>query len=55
LQGLGKKDFYIDGGASVRTFDELGDSTVQDAITLINQAQQEKETIVGNTAEEEFD
>jgi hypothetical protein len=55
LQDLGYKKFYIDGGASLNAFDALGDSTVQDIDALVKQVLQEKEQIVDNTVEEQFD
>ena len=55
LQDLGYKKFYIDGGASLRAFDALGDSTVQDIDSLVKQVLQEKEQIAENTVEEQFD
>jgi len=55
LQALGYKKFYIDGGASLKAFDALGDSTIQGIDSLIKQILQEKEQIANNTVEEKFD
>lgn len=55
LQDLGYKKFYIDGGVSLNAFDAIGDSTVQDIDALIKEVRQEKEQIVDNTVEEQFD
>jgi len=55
LQALGYKKFYIDGGASLRAFDALGDSTVQDIDSLVKQIIHEKKQVVNSTVEEVFD
>jgi hypothetical protein len=55
LQELGYKKFYRDGGASLNAFDALGDSTVQDINSLVRQVLQEREQMVDNTVEEQFD
>jgi len=55
IQDLGYKKFYRDGGASLNAFDALGDSTVQDVNSLVQQVLQEKQQIVNNTVEEQFD
>lgn len=55
LQTLGYKEFYIDGGASINAFDELGDRVVQDIGASTKQLQQEKGESVDNKIEEEFD
>jgi len=55
LQDLGYKKFYKDGGASINAFDALGDSTVQDISALVERVRQQKEKIVDNPVEEQFD
>jgi len=55
LQALGYKKFYIDGGASLTEFDELGDRVVQDIDVSAKQLLKEKGESVDNKIEEEFD
>jgi len=55
LQTIGYKRFYLDGGASLRAFDALGDDTVQQIDLLTKQILQEKGGIAVNSEQEVFD